>query len=583
MTLRRRPPIRGLLITVITLAGLAAGAVVLVVVLAVVAPSLQRDEVDRQARALRGQVAAAAQANRLREPITTREATALARNVRSEVGGEVRVTYRSAPDTAPRTVTLPRDPRWLPLFASAGEDPFTLLDGPERRAIASRSPLYAGGDAGSITRVGSVTVARAVAGTSPELERAQRTAFIAAGAILAITVLTGWALSALIGGPAVRLSRTTRRLADGDLSARAPEGGPRELASLSTDINVMAGRVDELVTDLTGERDRTAAIIGSLVEGVVAVDGQGHIVLANQAARDLLRLGDGDVAGTPLPPAKRALLDVPDERTVELPDGRVVAVQSLPLGREGEVGRIVTLRDITMQQRLARARRDLVANVSHELKTPVAGIRGLQELIAQGDHPPDEQAELIALIGVEVARLERLIAEQLELARLDAGEMRMELAPVDLASVAQVTVAPRRPLAQGDGVDLVAVPPAPGVDTMALADAVRVEQVVIILVDNALAHTPSGGRIEVRVGGDEQWATVTVSDDGAGIPADEHDVIFDRFYRRDDSRARPGTGLGLAIARGIAQAHGGRLEVASEPGRGSAFTLSLPRPPSPAR
>lgn len=580
---RRRPPIRGLLITVITLAGLAAGAVVLVVVLAVVAPSLQRDEVDRQARALRGQVAAAAQANRLREPITAREARALARSVRSEVGGEVRVAYRSAPDAAPRTVTLPRDPRWLPLFASAGDAPFTLLDGPERRAIASRSPLYAGGDAGSITRVGSVTVARAVADTSPELERAQRTAYVAAGAILAITVLTGWALSALIGGPAVRLSRTTRQLADGDLAARAPEGGPRELAALSTDINAMATRVDELVADLTDERDRTAAIIASLVEGVLAVDGDGRITLANQAARDLLPLGDGDAAGALLPPAVRAHVDSPEEHAVELPGGSVVAVQSIPLGPDGSAGHILTLRDITSQQRLAQARRDLVANVSHELRTPVAGIRGLQELIANGDHAPDEQAELIALIGVEVARLERLIAEQLELARLDAGEMHMELAPVDLASVAQFAVAPRQPLARDDGVELVAVPPAPDIDPTALADAVRVEQVILILVDNALAHTPPGGRIEVRVDGDDHWARVTVSDTGVGIPADQQDVIFDRFHRREESRGRPGTGLGLAIARGIAQAHGGRLEVRSAPGSGSAFTLSLPRPPSPAR
>lgn len=581
MSTRPRPPIRGLLITVIAAAGLVASIVVLLVVLAVVAPSLRRGEVDRQARELRGQVAAAAQANRLREPITRREATALARRVQEEVGGEVRVTYGIAADAPPRVITLPRDPEYLPLFATGGEAAFTLLDGPERRAVASRSPLYAGGDAGSLTRVGSVTVAKATSGTSPELERAQRLAFISAGAILVLSVITGWALSALIGGPAVRLSRTTRRLAEGDLSARAPEGGPRELASLSVDVNAMATRVDDLVRDLTDERDRTAAIIASLAEGVVAVDGAGRMVMANEVARELLHLGSGDVTGRPLPPSKEALLRTRDEQLLELPGGRIVAALAVPLG-QGE-GSIITLRDVTSEQRLAQARRDLVANVSHELKTPVTGIRGLQELIAQGDHAPDEQSELIALIGVEVARLERLVEEQLELARLDAGEMRLELAPTDLAAVAERALGPRRRLAQEDGVELVAVPPAPQVDPVALADTVRVEQVILILVDNALAHTPRGGRIEVSLDGDTTWARLTVRDTGEGIPADEQAVIFDRFYRRDDSRARPGTGLGLAIARGIARAHGGTLEVTSAAGEGSAFTVTLPRPPDQAR
>lgn len=578
-----RPPIRGLLVTVIAAAGLVASIVVLLVVLAVVAPSLRRGEVDRQARELRGQVAAAAQANRLREPITAREAAALARRVQEEVGGEVRVTYRSTQGAPRRAITLPRNPEYLPLFATGGEAAFTLLDGPERRAVASRSPLYAGGDAGSLTRVGSVTVAKATSGSSPDLERAQRLAFIAAGAILVLSVVTGWALSALIGGPAVRLSRTTRRLAEGDLSARAPEDGPRELASLSVDVNAMAARVDDLVRDLTDERDRTAAIIASLAEGVLAVDGHGRMVLANEVAREFLHLGSGDVTGRELPPSKTALLSTRDEHVLELPGGRMVAALAVPLGQgEGE-GSIITLRDVTSEQRLAQARRDLVANVSHELKTPVTGIRGLQELIAQGDHAPDEQAELIALIGVEVARLERLVEEQLELARLDAGEMRLELAPTDLAAVAERALGPRRPLAQEDGIELVAGPPAPGVDPVALADTVRVEQVILILVDNALAHTPRGGRIGVTVHGDAEWARLTVRDTGEGIPAEDQAVIFDRFYRRDDSRTRPGTGLGLAIARGIMRAHGGGIEVQSAPGRGSAFTITLPRPPFPER
>lgn len=583
MSRRRRLPIRGLLIAAIVAGGLAASIAVLVVVLIAVEPSLQRDEVDRQARELRGQVAAAAQANRLREPITPAEAVRLARGVQQEVGGEVRVTYRTRPGAPDRIVELPDEPSLLPLFTSAGQSAFTLLDGPERRAVASRSPIYAGGDAGSLTRIGTLTVAQRTTGTSPALERAQRAALIAAGIIVLLAVGVGWLLARLIGNPAVRLSRTARELADGDLTARSPGGGPREIDSLATDFNVMADRLEDLVGELTGERDRANAMIGSLSEGVVAIDQRGRIVLANDAARDFLALGDEQIAGAPLPASVRDLAGITTEQVLGLPDGRMAAVLALPITRDPSGGTVITIRDVTSEQRLAQARRDLVANASHELKTPLTGIRGLQELIAAGDHEPDEQAELIDLIGVEVGRLERLVAEQLELARLDAGEMGIERAPVDLAVLAEQAIAPKRPVAHERGIILGTAPPADGTDTMALADAPRIEQVILILVDNALGHTPPGGRVTVAVGGDDRWARIVVRDTGEGIPAADLPMVFDRFYRRDDARTRPGTGLGLAIARGIVQAHDGSIEVESAPGAGCAFTVSLPRPPFPER
>ncbi len=579
----RRPPIRGLLIAAIAAGGLIASIVVVVVVLVAVEPSLRRDEVDQQARALRGQVAAAAQANRLREPITDADARALAQAVRTEVGGEVRVAYRTNPDGPRRTIEIPAAPALLPLFTSAGESAFTLLDGPERRAVASRSPIYAGGDAGSLTRIGSLTVAQEANRSSRDLARAQRAAFIAAGIIALLAVIVGWLLARLIGGPAVRLSRTAGDLADGDLSARAPGGGPRELDSLATDINAMAERLDGLVGELTDERDRATAMIGSLSEGVVAIDHDGRIVLANEAARDFLALGPGDLVGVPLPPKVARFRGMTSEQVTELPDGRMVAVLALPITRNPAGGSVITLRDVTSEQRLAQARRDLVANASHELKTPVTGIRGLQELIAAGDHAPDEQAELIDLIGVEVGRLERLVEEQLELARIDAGELRMQLSAVDLGALADQAIAPRRPLASERGITLEAVGPATGPGVHALADAPRIEQVILILVDNAIAHTPPGGCVTVSVASAGGRAQFTVSDTGEGIPAADQAIVFDRFYRRDDTRGRPGTGLGLAIARGIVDAHGGDIVLESAPGRGSAFTVSLPTPPDPAR
>lgn len=479
MSSRRRPPIQWLLVLSLAAAGLIASIVILVVVLTAVAPSLRRDAVDRQARDLRGQVAAVAQANRLTAPITPAKATALAETARRETGGEVRVSYGAPGDVRHQVVLPPGTPRYLDLFTSAGDAAFTLIDSPQQLAIASRSPVYAGGDAGSLTRIGTLTVAEAVDGSSPELDQATRGAIIAAAVILVLAIITGWLLSVVIGRPAIRLSRTARDLAEGDLAARAPGGGPRELDSLAGDLNAMAARLEALLQS---------------------------------------------------------------------------------------------------ERQLAQARRDLVANASHELKTPVAGIKGLQELIATGEHAPGEEKELIDLIGVEIERLERLVHEQLELARLDAGELPMHITPSDVGSLPVQASAPRRPLANSAGVVLSAS--APDAPVMAQADASRIEQVLLILIDNAIAHTPPGGKVTVSAGDDGQWVRLSVSDTGTGIPAEDHAAVFERFARRDDARVRPGTGLGLAIARGIVEAHGGRLDLVSAPGEGAVFTVLLPRAPA---
>ena len=183
MSTRRRPPIQWLLVLSLAAAGLIASVVILVVVLTAVAPSLRRDAVDRQARDLRGQVAAIAQANRLTAPITPAKATALAEAARRETGGEVRVSYGAQGDVRHQVVLPPGTPRYLDLFTSAGDAAFTLIDSPQQLAIASRSPVYAGGDAGSLTRIGTLTVAEAVDGSSPELDQATRGAIIAAAVI----------------------------------------------------------------------------------------------------------------------------------------------------------------------------------------------------------------------------------------------------------------------------------------------------------------------------------------------------------------------------------------------------------------
>jgi signal transduction histidine kinase len=174
----------------------------------------------------------------------------------------------------------------------------------------------------------------------------------------------------------------------------------------------------------------------------------------------------------------------------------------------------------------------------------------------------------------EVARLERLVAEQLELARLDAGALVLDREPVDLGELAAEIAASRRLLAEREGISLVAAPTAAPV--VVDADAARVEQILLILLDNAIRHTPRGGKISLGVSTDGRNGTISVRDTGTGIPIEAQQFVFDRFYQADPSREGQGLGLGLAIARGLADAHGGSIEVRSAPLVGTVFTVRLP-------
>ncbi len=261
-----------------------------------------------------------------------------------------------------------------------------------------------------------------------------------------------------------------------------------------------------------------------------------------------------------------------------LSDGVEIELTVARLGEDPGAGTVLTLRDVTAQRRLERARRDLVANVSHELKTPIAALKGFLELLEDDGVSERHRREFLAAMTQETARLERLVEEQLQLARLDAGALPLDREEVDLGELAAEAVAPRVPLASREGVALSARP-APGEPVIVDADPARIEQIILILLDNALRHTPPGGSVEVAVGRDGAEATIAVRDTGEGIAPESQAVVFDRFYRGDASRSGRSAGLGLAIARGLAAAHRGHLELSSRVGEGSTFTLRLPLSP----
>ncbi|WP_217914230.1 sensor histidine kinase [Miltoncostaea marina] len=572
--------LQGWLVGALLAVGMAASLSVLLVVLPTLESSARSDRAKRDAQALQAAVARTAADAEGGLPAEAR-LRALAARLRGETGAEVRVRY-AGPVGAGGVAIDVRAPVRTPLL---DEGPALV---PGRATVLREDTVVAAAAEidGGLGGGGTVSAARAVTGLAPELAIVRRRVIIAMAVVLGLAALAGVALANVLGGRIRRLAGTSAALAAGDLTARAPRArlAPEELVTLGEGLNGMAARLQSLVDQLRGERDRDRALIGSLAEGVLTVGGDGAVTVANEAATRLLRLPEQEGAARledlPAPVvdavlAARAGAPPPAEgRVVALPDGAELEVHVVALADDPAGGTVITLRDVTEQRRLERARRDLVANVSHELKTPIAALKGFLELLEDG---VDERhrREFVAAMTRETSRLERLVEEQLQLARLDAGAVPLELQRVDLSDVAEVVAGPRIALAAREGVTL-AVTRAPAGEAVAEVDPARVEQILLILLDNAQRHTPSGGRVDVVVGREGGEATLTVRDTGEGIADDDQPFVFDRFYRADGSREGRSAGLGLAIARGLAQAHGGSIALESRLGEGSAFTVRLP-------
>lgn len=392
--------------------------------------------------------------------------------------------------------------------------------------------------------------------------------------------------------PIERLRAMAVNVAKGELSFRVAT--PRrtdELGELARALNHMAADLEHRVADLTRERARMADILASMDDGVLVVDVDGIVVGANPAATRMIGASTEQIEGRPLVrtarvfPA-RALMDGALEqgassvRRVELPGDRSLEVHVIPLqGAEQETRQVLmVMHDETERVRVDRIRKDFVANVSHELKTPLAGLSLLASTLQQAlDDDPEAARGFARRLRGEIERLTDLVADLLTLSELDEHPSGggTERVLVDVAVLAQEVTSSFQARAQEREIALEIDAPRAAI---VKGDPVTLATMVRNLVDNALRYTQPGGRVAVVVTTTDEQVTVTVSDDGIGIPRDDRERIFERFYRVDRARSREtgGTGLGLSIVKNVAQAHAGSVRVQSAVGVGSTFTVELP-------
>ncbi|MDP3937455.1 MAG: ATP-binding protein [Deltaproteobacteria bacterium] len=387
------------------------------------------------------------------------------------------------------------------------------------------------------------------------------------------------------------LGRAAVSLGGGSFGAAPAIDRDDAIGDLSRTLDGVREKLRDSTRQITDERDRLQEILGAMEEGVLMIDEQGTVLLLNPALQRHLDL--------PPEPIGRKLIELVRNSDLNalvregLEEGkavtrevnlerkgvdRTVLVRLAPVqGHQRGRGAVIVFHDITETRRLEQMRRDFVANVSHELKTPLTAIRGYAETLAEA--PPDDPAQsktFVETILRHAKRLGTLVEDLLELSRIESGQAMLKPQPVDLRNSVDRVLLALEPNAVDRRVRLmVSLPssfPALFIDPSAL------ETILRNLIDNAVKYVNEGGRVEVRAHLETDMAHVEVVDSGPGIPTEHLTRIFERFYRVDPSRSKAlgGTGLGLAIVKHLSQASGGRALVDSEPGRGSVFTVVLP-------
>ena len=425
----------------------------------------------------------------------------------------------------------------------------------------------------------------------------EATSVVVLGGLLAgaLSLLLGYVFMRRIVRPLEEVGRGLERLERGEFGARVPERSDDEIGTLARTLNRVEERLEATIQSLMGQRNQRDAILSSMVEGLVAVDGEDRVLLANGAARQLLSPAAGEWEGRMLlevaripqlvqfvAEVRQSAWPLGTELVVREPRPRYLEVNGAPLHLADSTARgaVVVFNDVTRLRKLEEVRREFVANVSHELKTPITAIQGFLETLLDGGALEDRESarRFLEILSRQSDRLRAIIEDLLYLSRIEYEEREIAKHPVDLQSVVEHTEVNFEHAARARGIEL-----HMRIDTphrTVLGDASLLTRAVDNLVDNAIKYSPPGSPVQVVLadaGGD---VLLQVVDRGIGIPEEHLPRISERFYRVDAARSREmgGTGLGLAIVKHIARAHGGSLEIESRLGQGSTFTIRLPRP-----
>ncbi len=408
---------------------------------------------------------------------------------------------------------------------------------------------------------------------------------------LAVAGLTFF-LSAHVMEPIAALTKSAQAIASGNYTSALRVKRQDELGTLANSFNLMSEQFSAREQQLRESNQRLEAVLGGMAEGVIAVDERDRVILANAAAAELLGFTMADVESLSLLEVVRHhMLQqlVTDTRATESlqraelevhsgsENRRVLDVQSTPLPDTSPQRVILVLHDVTDLRRLESMRQEFVANVSHELKTPLSSIRAYAETLSAGAvNDPEHRGTFLHRIEEQADRLNNLIQDLLSLSRIESGRQTYDIATVNVADIVTTCIAENQDAANLKRIHLSCSDIQQ--DLRIQADEEGLAQIINNLIGNAIKYTSEGGEVTVVLRQQESTICMDVRDTGIGIDEEHLTRVFERFYRVDKARSRElgGTGLGLAIVKHLAQAFGGNVTVTSQPTKGSTFTVQLP-------
>ncbi|PRO64366.1 cell wall metabolism sensor histidine kinase WalK [Alkalicoccus urumqiensis] len=438
--------------------------------------------------------------------------------------------------------------------------------------------------------IGAIDIQASMEGIYDQLQETNQILFAGTVLALGMTAALGIFLSRTISRPIVDMKEQAVIMGQGDFSQYVKVYGDDEIGQLADTFNDLTDKLQEANATTEGERRKLASVLMHMTDGVVATDRDGKVILVNRRAEEILARRQEDMVGTDL---TRVLnldkfmkledfyrfqdpllldFDTADEKMTIETNFSTISKEN---GEENGV--IAVLHDVTEQERIEEERREFVANVSHELRTPLTSMKSYLEALQDGAmQDPDIAPQFLSVTANETDRMIRLVNDLLQLSKMDGRDEQMQMTEVDAPQLVNHIVDRFEMSTKNQEIQFKRK--IPEQDITVFGDRDKLTQLMDNIVSNAVKYSPEGGTITVTLRTEESRIVVSVKDEGVGIPKDNVNHVFDRFYRVDKARSRNlgGTGLGLAIAREIALSHGGNIWVSSEWGKGTTFSFSLP-------
>ncbi|OGL40121.1 MAG: hypothetical protein A2042_02710 [Candidatus Schekmanbacteria bacterium GWA2_38_11] len=441
--------------------------------------------------------------------------------------------------------------------------------------------------------IGFARIAKSLRDLDFQIKSLRLIIFYSLVSVFVVVLVLSIVFSRTITSPLSQMMKVAKKISQGDLTQRIKIKTGDELQELGDIFNEMAEKLGIKLREINKEKSQVQAVLSSMVEGVIAIEENGNIILANPALEKMLRLEGPKSLGKPYIEIIRhhEIANLINDtfknkegrsEIVKLwqPDEKIMRLQSVFFKGEAGFpsGVVIVFHDITKMKKLERVRQDFVANVSHELKTPLTLIIGYIEALIDGAKDDSESLTgFLNIIDSHAKRMNKLISDLLELAKIESVDYRVTKSRNSLRSLIESCLASykeelnRKKLSFELKIE--------EESEWVFVDKSKIELAINNLIDNAIKYTPGNGKISIEAGSLKDYIEVRVVDTGIGIPSNEIDRIFERFYRADKARSRElgGTGLGLSIVKHIVEAHGGKVRVESELNKGSKFIFTLPK------